>query len=829
MDQPRFITNSNESFYNEIVDSLNKSKAFFFSVAFISYSGLQLLLDVFKQLESKGIKGKVITSTYLNFTDPKSIKKLKQFSNIDTKVYIVNSSKGFHTKGYIFEYEDHYKVIVGSSNLTQTALKSNIEWNVEVYSKHNDSFIVEVLNEYNTLWELANEPTINFLNQYEDFLHELNMYVSKEKELFEFHTEVKPNKMQLKAMESLAKLREKEENKALVVSATGTGKTYMSAFDVLEFIPERMLFVVHREKILDDAIKAYKRVMPGVNVGKLTGNEKNYDADFIFASINTISRLEHLQKFDKYDFEYIVIDEAHRSVTSMYERVLNYFTPKFLLGMTATPERTDYKDVFEVYDNNVAIEIRLRDALENELVVPFHYFGITDITTDLSHVNIEDVDVVAKKLSINKRVDLIINHMEFYDFDGEKRKCLGFCVNIDHAKYMADMFNTRGYKAIALIGEESDNNIRETAINQLEDDNHPLEFIFTVNVFNEGIDIPSVNLVLMLRPTQSPIIFTQQLGRGLRKFEGKGFLTVLDFIGNHNKSFLISIALNGVKYYDKDSLKVVVDNNFEDLPGCSNIYLDKVAKERILNQLDEVKFNGMKYLREEYSMFKQQNKNKIPMMVDYLYKDSAPDPIKFTKKFKSYISFLYKVDKANNIIEFVHNNDLSFLEYITSFLPLRRIHEFVIIYELLERKTSLNIEEAKDLISSYVDDVQCETVYHSFKRLSNELYSKKERNKMEKYFVLEDKTLYFKYTNLNSDYLFYVKDVLEYGISLYKTNFGYLNYGIPALKLYEKYNQADTLILSNIFDRSPSSVREGVLKINNNYFIFINLHKDEKK
>ncbi len=249
-----------------------------------------------------------------------------------------------------------------------------------------------------------------------------------------------------------------------------------------------------------------------------------------------------------------------------------------MLGITATPERCDTGDIFQVFDNNVALEIRLNEALEHELIVPFHYFGITDIdAVDYSNVDLDNISEISKRLMINSRVDFIIDKMNFYGFDGSKQKTVGFCINKEHAYYMACKFNEAGIPSIALTGDHSIDK-RTKEIKNLENENHELKVIFTVDIFNEGVDIPSINQVLMLRPTNSPIIFIQQLGRGLRKHRSKEFLTVLDFIGNHNKAFLIALALKGGRYYDKDSLKVSVATDFSDIPGCSNIEMDRISR-----------------------------------------------------------------------------------------------------------------------------------------------------------------------------------------------------------------------------------------------------------
>lgn len=559
----KLIVNSDKgNLLNELSRSILECERFYFSVAFINFSGLQLLLDSFKEAEKRGIKGKIITSTYLNFTEAKALRKIKDFEHIDLKVFVTDKEIGFHTKAYIFEYVDHYKVFIGSSNLTQSALKSNIEWNVKIMTKEDTLFIKEVLSEYNQLWERSAEADEDFLKRYEDFLSKLTAITTKQNLIYENSDYIIPNRMQKRAMENLERLRSFGESKALVIAATGTGKTYMSAFDVKHFRPRRLLFIVHREEILKKAKETFEKLIvnEAKTFGLLTGNHKQKDADYVFTTIQTLSRC--YQEFRKDEFDYIIFDEAHHATSPSYEAVLNYFEPDFTLGMTATPERSDNHNVFELFDNNVAIEVRLHEALDDELIIPFHYFGITDIEgIDLSDVDIDNIAEVTKRLKVNERVDFIIEKMNFYGHDGKKRKCLGFCASVDHAYYMAEEFNKRGYNSVALSGGNSVDQ-RSYFMKRLEDDEDELEIIFTVDIFNEGVDIPSVNSVLMLRPTNSPIVFIQQLGRGLRKHESKSFLTVLDFIGNHNKAFLIALALNGSRYYGQRKFKGCNCNRF---------------------------------------------------------------------------------------------------------------------------------------------------------------------------------------------------------------------------------------------------------------------------
>lgn len=826
---PRLITNSEKnSFYMELRTSLATCQKFFFSVAFINYSGLQLLLDELSETRKRNISGKIITSTYLNFTDVNSLKKLKEFKNIDTKIYVANQYKGFHTKGYIFEYENYYKIIVGSSNITQAALKTNVEWNVEYILKKEDDFVEKMITEYENLWEQTSELNDSFIKQYEDFIKSLAAFTKHEKRYFETHIEAVPNRMQEKALENLAILRKQHHNKALVIAATGTGKTYLSAFDVRQYNPNRVLFVVHREVILDSAKKTYEKMFPEATTTIYQGKNKERNAEYTFAMINTISKKDNYEKFSQDHFDYIIVDEAHRSFSNSYQKILNYFKPKFLLGMTATPERTDGGNIFQLYNNNIGIEIRLRDALEDDLVVPFHYFGIYDFVTDYVDYDELNIDQAAEKLKIKERVDLVIESLEHYGHDGQKRKCLGFCATIDHANYMADEFNKFGYHAIALTGSDSDN-ARKDAIKRLEDDYDDLEFIFTIDIFNEGVDIPSANLVLMLRPTQSPIIFTQQLGRGLRKYENKEFLTVLDFIGNHKKSFLIPIALSGTKYYDKDMLKVALDSEFSDIPGCTNIKFEQIVKEQIFQQLDAVSFSKLEYLRQEYSEFKRLNGSGIPKITDFLLYENSPDPVKFIDKSGSYLQFIEKVEKDNVEVNF--DQDIrDFIRIIDKMLPIKRIHEFALLDMILDQ-TVITLEEAVEYVNDLVDGVDQYSIEHSFRYLNNEFFDPSRKGTF-KYIVKSTNKLTiskdFIHRLENSNAMLYIKDSLEYGILRYEIEYGKKALEYPYLKIGHRYKMADLGLLAN-YNKTHSSIRgQGLWGYENNYYLFVDLHKDEK-
>ena len=531
------------------------------------------MLDLLQDLESRSIKGQILTSTYMHVTQPDALEMLSSFKNIELKIFTPTIEKGFHAKGYLFlnkeTNNERWTIIIGSSNISGAAFKKNVEWNVlnsEPILKDREpgSFTKSILEEFNTLWEspYAKEFSNEFLISYRDYLDKVKNLEKSNKEIFNFEEEIiRPNEMQQEAIVKLDKLRKMKETKALAIAATGTGKTYMSVFDAMQVNPRRLLFVVHRGDILLKAKESFDKVLSetildyssAIYDGKVEPTYHKY----LFSTESMLAL--HLNEFKPDSFEYIIIDEAHHAADSSYSKIIQYFKPQFLLGLTATPERTDGQDIFKIFDFNRAINIRLRDSLQKDLVCPFHYFGIKDVDgidySTLKHSpedGEEYLNEVSTMLMKSKRVDYILEKIRFYRHDGDKTKCLGFCATVEHAEFMATSFNSllEDGTAIALSGKNSVPE-RQKYLQDLENDNTKLQYIFSRDIFNEGIDVQNINLILMLRPTQSSIVFTQQLGRGLRKIKGKEFLTVLDFIGNYQRSFLISSVFSKEPNPDK--------------------------------------------------------------------------------------------------------------------------------------------------------------------------------------------------------------------------------------------------------------------------------------
>lgn len=822
--------NQTTNFYNHITKLLQECESFIFNVAFINFSGIQLLLDGFEVLEKRNKKGKILTSTYLNFTQIKALKKIKEFKNIELKIYDSNASNiGFHSKSYIFEFKDNYKVLIGSSNITASAFKSNIEWNVKTIAKKDDVFLQDVLNEFENLWIDSYEANDEFLKEYADFLNK------QKKEFiptFTYKKSIKTNFMQEKALQKLEELRVKKEKKALVIAATGSGKTYLSVFDVKKIQPKALLFLVHRENILLSAKKSFETILgDSFTYGLYTGNKKEEDKNYIFSTIQTMTN--SFSNFSQNYFDYIIIDEAHHVTSPSYKKVIEYFKPKFLLGLTATSNRMDGNSIYEVFDENIACDIRLNDALEHNLVVPFHYFGISDIQSiDYENIDLNKIDELAKLLSVNKRADFIIEKMNFYSFFGTKRKAIGFCVSKEHAFFMNEKFNEKGINSLCLTSEDSIQK-REETIKKLEDEKDSLEVIFTVDIFNEGIDIPSINTVLFLRPTNSPIVFVQQLGRGLRKHKNKDFLTVLDFIGNHKKAYLIALSLVGNKAIDKESIKFSLQNNFADFKNAF-ICMDEISKSRILKQIENENFNHLKYLKEQYFEFKTILENKVPKLVDFLQFNDVINPLNFIYESKSYVEFIAKVEdeKIKNEYKILCQNEqfLKAIRFIENLLPIKRVYEFVILKYLLNNDFC-DEKIAFKILDKYLDKVCKDTIIHSFSYLNQDFLDSAQ---ISRYLKLIDfdgkkvkKTQMFSRLLENKKYKDIFEDSLNYGIYFYEEEFGSRDFGIPFLKLYGKYNMLNIAQLCN-FPKIHSSFRgSGFLKYKDDFFLFINIEKDK--
>lgn len=567
-------------------------------------------------------------------------KQLLSFTNIEVRIF-EQEHCGFHPKGFIFHTGDHRNIIVGSSNLTQTALESNQEWDLFFTSHENGELASQVSNEFDIQWELSTPLTNEWIESYKE------TYVKPVRPAsVQSSKTIKPNKMQKEALKSLKNLRDNNKDKALLISATGTGKTFLSAFDVKRFKPKRLLFVVHRRNIAKAALRSFQYLIPNVSMGIFSGNTKETDSDFIFSTVQTIHKKEYREMFDRDAFDYIIIDEVHRAGAQSYQDIVDYFKPKFLLGMSATPERSDDFDIYEMFDHNIAYEIRLIQAMEYNLLCPFHYYGITDMTID--GIEIDDKSEF-NILTSELRVDYIIEKINEYGYSGDRIHGLIFCSRKDECEKLSQLFNMRGYKTIALTGDSSEE-MRQKAIDSLEsNDENSLDYIFTVDIFNEGIDIPKVNQVVMLRPTESAIVFVQQLGRGLRKNDSKEYVVIIDFIGNYEKNFLIPVALSGQTNYNKDSLRQFVCEGSLITPGASTIQFDQITEKRIYQSIDAANFTQVRLIKDSYKQLKEKL-GRIPRLKEFEQYGAIDIQLMFqNKSLGCYHTFLSKYEKDYHI------------------------------------------------------------------------------------------------------------------------------------------------------------------------------------
>lgn len=828
--RPKLIINDynrGSKVLNDIVTELMKCTEFMISVAFITSSGVTPLLETLRYLEKKGVKGKILTTDYLNFSEPKALKKLLQFSNIKIKLY---SRENFHTKGYIFKHSDHYKIIVGSSNLTQTALTKNKEWNIKISSLEEGSLTESVLDEFKYMWNESEDLTLEWIKTYESIYLKQREYVRKSKVPRVSQYTLKPNKMQVSAIQAIDKLREKGLRKALLISATGTGKTYLSAFDVRNFNPRRALFIVHREQIAKQALNSYRNVFGDTkSMGILSGNSKDVCKDFVFSTVQTLSKDEVLLSFLKDEFDYIVIDEVHKAGAVSYQKILDYFKPKFLLGMTATPERNDEFNIFKMFDYNIAYEIRLQQALEEDLLSPFHYFGITDISVEGKELD-ENIDF--KYLVDDDRVNHIINKIEFYGYCGDRVKGLVFCSNKKEAKELSNKFNEHGYKTLALTGENTQKE-RDEAIQRLEQDEiiDSLDYIFTVDIFNEGVDIPAINQVVMLRPTKSAIIFVQQLGRGLRKHNNKEYVVIIDFVGNYNSNFLIPIALSGDKTYNKDNIRRYVMEGNRIIPGCSTVNFDEISKKRIFESIDKANFNDIKLIKENYNALKQKL-GRIPRLKDFDLYD-AIDPIRIfdNSRLGSYHKFLKKYEKEYEIQ--LNSEQEIFLEFISKKLASgKRVHELEMIKCAMNYNDNLMCILRRILKEQYDIDFKDSTETSIFNVLTNEFATGSGKKTYEKCIFLEKSDLDYKTSevfmeNLKSEgFKRLIEELIEFGIDRYKKNYS-KHYMSTSFQLYKKYTYEDVCRLLE-WEKGEVPLNIGGYKFDKKtktYPVFINYEK----
>ena len=686
---PRVVVNDgDQSVLRVIRDELTRCREFLFSVAFVTPGAIALLKQ--ELLDFQG-RGTIVTSDYLSFNSPRAFEELLNLRELTGIEVRIHESNAFHPKGYIFTSDETVTAMMGSANLTKKALSQNHEWNLKVSASRESDLALQL----EQLAERERSSSTALTREWVDRYAESWVAPATRPQRAAAtdadpdpvsEGSITPNAMQKRALESIAAVREQGDRKAIIISATGTGKTILSALDVRAFAPERMLFVVHREQILDRSIEEYQRVLGGdrADYGKFTGATKQQDRRYVFSTVQTLSR--NLDQFAPDAFDYIVIDEAHRAGAEGHIDVLTHFTPKFLLGMTATPERTDGFNVFELFDYNVPYEIRLQHALEEEMLAPFHYYGVADVTyADGTSVRDDsELDILVTP----ERASHVVDALEKYAQAGVQPRGLIFCSRNDEAATLSETLNSmtfrgRPLRTIALSGKDS-LDTREAVVESLE--RGELDYILTVDIFNEGVDIPSVNQIVMLRQTQSSIVFVQQLGRGLRKDPStdKEYLVVIDFIGNYKNNYMIPIALFGDSSLNKETLRkeLITSEERGVLPGLASVRFDKVAQERVLQAIDAAKLDAKAELKKNIVEMSHRL-GRWPRLWDF-YEAGSADPVVLATRDKKehYDSLVENALKVDFEFTAEQNSFLLWLSH--EVLAAKRLHEVTLVHYLLK-------------------------------------------------------------------------------------------------------------------------------------------------
>lgn len=725
------LNNENSSVLRVLRRELKLAERFLFSVAFVTPRAIALLKQ---ELVDFSGTGTIVTSDYLGFNTPEVFTELKALEKIGISAR-VHSSPAFHAKGYIFRRHDRSVALFGSANLTESALVENLEWNIKVsgtpqsnLSRQLDDLETEQRNnshELSAAWidEYASRPRPTTV-----WKKTLHAVLPALEEPDPVETKFTPNQMQKEALASIENMRREGAQRVLVVSATGTGKTALAAFHVGLVNPARFLFIVHREQILDRAINEFQNILgiTSTDVGKLAGGQREVNKRFVFATIQSLSRPDILNQIAPDAFDYVVVDESHHVGAQTYRRVLDHLTPQFTMGLTATPERSDESDVFELFDYNVAYEIRLQAALEANMLAPFHYYGVADVEFD-DGTTTDDATSV-ERLSSRLRAEHIVNNLEIYGQAGTRPKGLIFCSRVDEAVALASELNKltrhgQPLRTIALSGIDS-MEARLEVVEKLE--RGELDYILTVDIFNEGVDIPSVNQVVMLRQTKSAIVFVQQLGRGLRKSPAKDYTVVIDFIGNYANNYLIPIALFGDNSQDKESLRrnLIEAEERGVLANISSIRFDRISQKRVLDSVAVTKLNSAALLKPSLEAMRSRL-GRTPRLVDFATNDST-DPVVLATSYRHFPELLHRTLKVENSIT---PDQAKFLDFLgNEVLGAKRIAETEILFELLKVE-SATLEHLDGVVVSLESETDRTLTESALRTLTFDFLTESERSR----------------------------------------------------------------------------------------------------
>ena len=759
--------NKNRQLYYQLKRSIAKANRIDIIVSFFMESGVRMILKDLKSALDRGVSIRILTGNYLGITQPSALYLIKKElgDEIDLRFYN-DKNKSFHPKSYIFHYKNHSEIYIGSSNISKSALTSGIEWNYRFDSISDE-------NSFKLFFETFEDLFLNHSIIIDD--KELQHYsknwhkpaVSKDLAKYDDVDEnvsllFQPRGTQIEALYALEDSRKEGATKGLVQAATGVGKTYLAAFDSINY--KRVLFVAHREEILKQAAISFKNVRNSDDYGFFYGKQKDTNKSVIFASVMTLGRKEYLsdEYFSRDYFDYIVIDEFHHAVNEGYKRIVEYFKPKFMLGLTATPERMDGKNIYEICDYNVPYEISLKEAINKGILVPFHYYGIYD-ETDYTGIHIVKGKYDEKELTEiyknnNRRYDLIYKYYNKYP----SKQALGFCCSRQHAEDMAREFSKRGIPSVAVYsnsdGEFSED--REIAINKLK--NQEIKVIFSVDMFNEGLDIASLDMVMFLRPTESPVVFLQQLGRGLRTYKNKSYLNVLDFIGNYEKAGKSTFLLCGEKSF---SQKKVYDYQNMEYPDDCIVDFDMRLID-LFKEMDKKSLSVKERINKEFYRIKELLEGKVPTRMelfiymeteiyDYCMKHSKDNPL------RKYLEFLNELNELSEYEKQLYNSiGREFISIIEK-TDMQKVYKMPILYSFYNNgniRLAVTEEEVLESWKNFFDKDR------NWKDFSSDITYEEYKNMTDKQHVNKAKTMPIKFLKASGKGFFVDKE--GYAISL---------------------------------------------------------------
>lgn len=688
----RVYTGRNEDLIESLNEDMRCADTIKIIVSFIMESGVKLIAESLLTALNRGARVEILTGTYLGITEPSALYRLKNLLQDRGEIRIYNGKNSFHPKGYFIDGEMGRRVYVGSSNISRMGLIMGLEWNYIIDAQYDEESVDRFESSFDALFEKeSSEMDMDFLRSYSAgwkktaYIREAEFDENADAEEI---SRIEPRGIQSEALYELDLARKEGIERGLVAAATGSGKTYISAFDAKQFGASKVLFIAHREEILKQAMESFRNVHPDRSMALFNGQWKNPDADFIFASVQTLSRAEYLKSpyFLPDQFDYMIVDEFHHAAADSYRKVLDYFSPRFLLGLTATPYRMDNQDILALCENNMIYELSLPSAINRDVLCPYRYLGVYDLVdySQVKSVNgkyaLEDLE---KAYRLHERSEEVYN--KYKDYGGAHT--IGFCASIGHAEEMASFFRSKGVLAEAVHSNmESHQSERALLVEKFRE--KKIHVLFAVDIFNEGVDIPEIDTVMFLRPTESYVVFLQQLGRGLRKHEGKGRLTVIDFIGNYKRAHYKPLLLAGKNPMLSEKRGVHPEDL--DYPVGCQVTFDL----RVIDLFKEMKKRDplTERLRDEFYRLKAEL-GRRPTRTD-LFTGSDMDHKEFMRE--GYLRYLSSIGELNEVEEsWIGTEVEGFLRKVEK-TSMSRSYKIPVLLALTENDGAVSYEELGD-------------------------------------------------------------------------------------------------------------------------------------